>query len=157
MPHRILFEGYNLSLSQGTGIATYARNLNEAVRACGYSTEILMNVRASLKASDPVFNEVTLFDADTSGELSYGEKLRNISSKIFASPFGIKAVEFKKTGVVVGLPPTLSNSFDRMHGALKFNLAAKRHFVRYGRRAKLKLDQKYSLFHATHPIPLVLS
>jgi len=98
-----------------------------------------------------------LFDADTPGELSYGEKLRSISSKIFASPFGIKSVEFKKTGVVVGLPPTLSNSFDRMHGALKFNLAAKRHFVRYGRRAKLKLDQKYSLFHATHPIPLVLS
>src|ERR1700737_532758 len=63
MPHQILFEGDNLTRSQGTGITTYARNLNEAVRSFGYATDVLVNVRTPLDRRDPTLNEISFFDA----------------------------------------------------------------------------------------------
>lgn len=62
MPSRkICIDGFNLSLPNGTGIATYARNLNEALRALGHETQILYGPRRL--GADDLLNEISLVDA----------------------------------------------------------------------------------------------
>jgi glycosyltransferase involved in cell wall biosynthesis len=150
----ILFEGFNLSLSHWTGIATYASNLNEAARGCGYTTSVLLNFRTPLSKRDTVLNEINFFDATLTSEPTIGERVRAIKYQAFGSPLGIKAVELHRTGAVIDSAPATVAGFDRMFGATAFNEAAKGHFMRYGKRAKLNVDGKFSIFHATHPIPL---
>ena len=156
MPHQILFEGYNLTLRQGTGIATYARNLNEAARAAGYSTDVLLNVRTPLDRRDPTLNEISFFDA-IPARPTLSQQLRIIRSQVLGSPLGIKAVELRRGGAVVDFAPSAVTGFDHMYGAVRLRDEALEHFMRYGRRAKLKLIKNVSLFHATHPIPLSLA
>jgi glycosyltransferase involved in cell wall biosynthesis len=61
-PRTICIDGFNLSMRQGTGIATYARNLNESLRLGGYRTEILFGPDQNVGA-DALLNEVALADA----------------------------------------------------------------------------------------------
>src|SRR6202022_4578171 len=114
MPHQILFEGDSLTRSQGTGITTYARNLNEAVRSSGYATDVLVNVRAPLDRRDPTLNEVTFFDAIPS-KPTLSQGLRDARSYVLGSPSGIKAVELKRDGVVVDSVPSAITGFDRLY------------------------------------------
>ena len=156
MPHQILFEGDNLTRSQGTGITTYARNLNEAVRSSGYATDVLVNVRTPLDRRDPTLNEISFFDA-IPARPTLSQHLRVARSYMLGSPWGIKAVELKRDGVVLDSAPSAVTGFDRLYGAVSFSDEASNHFMRYGRRANLKIANKPSLFHATHPIPLSLA
>jgi glycosyltransferase involved in cell wall biosynthesis len=159
----MLIEGSALTLSQGTGIATYARNLNEAVRAAGYSTSVLVNVRTPLDRRDPTLNEISFFDAiptrssTFAQQLPLTQRLRGIGRRLIGSPFGIKATELRRSGLVVDFAPPVVTGFDHMYGALHLMEAAHNHFVRYGRRAKLRMTENISLFHATRPIALCLA
>jgi hypothetical protein len=48
----VLLEAYNVVLPRGTGIATYIRNLTEAVKASGYLVDGLLHSFSTLD-SDP--------------------------------------------------------------------------------------------------------
>lgn len=64
---RICIDGFNLGLSKGSGIATYARNLNDSLRSLGHETQILYS--APRKASrSALLNEVALVDAPAPGK-----------------------------------------------------------------------------------------
>jgi hypothetical protein len=157
MPHRILIEANDLTLGQGTGIATYARNLNEAVRAAGHSTDVLLNVRTALDRRDPILSEISFFEAIPIHGPTFTEQLRRIRSRLLGSPFGIKATELCRSGAVVDFAPPAVTGFDHMYGAFRLGEAARNHFMRYGRRAKLRMTENISLFHATRPIALSLA
>ncbi|MDE2355180.1 MAG: hypothetical protein KGL69_00350, partial [Alphaproteobacteria bacterium] len=59
----IAIDGFNISLPQGSGIATYARNLNQAVRGLGHQTDLIFGPPRLRK--DPILAELDLFDAPT--------------------------------------------------------------------------------------------
>ncbi|WP_431268720.1 hypothetical protein [Dankookia sp. P2] len=46
-PSRVFLDGYNLALNQGTGVATYARNLSFALERLGHQVGVLYGTRAS--------------------------------------------------------------------------------------------------------------
>lgn len=59
---RIAIDGFNLALSKGSGIATYARNLNTGLKALGFKTHILYGPAGPV-GRNPLLNEVALDDA----------------------------------------------------------------------------------------------
>ena len=58
---RIVIDGYNLSLEQGTGVATYARNLSFALRDLGAEVGVLYGNPASTRHANPLMREITFF------------------------------------------------------------------------------------------------
>jgi glycosyltransferase involved in cell wall biosynthesis len=58
---RICIDGFNLAMPQGTGIATYARNLNTTLAAMGHETQILYGSHARVTPNN-LLNQIALFD-----------------------------------------------------------------------------------------------
>jgi glycosyltransferase involved in cell wall biosynthesis len=58
---RICIDGFNLALPTGSGIATYARNLNAIIASLDHETQILFNAPRNLDRSN-LLNQVNLFD-----------------------------------------------------------------------------------------------
>src|SRR5437763_5255330 len=58
---RIVFDGLNLSLPQGTGIATYTRMLTRLARALGYDIGVVYSTPFT-PAADPRLREIAFFD-----------------------------------------------------------------------------------------------
>jgi len=59
MLSKIIIDGYNLSLEEGTGIATYARNLSHCLKALGNNVDILYGANVS---RNPLLGEIAFFD-----------------------------------------------------------------------------------------------
>lgn len=59
---RIYIDGYNLSLEQGTGVATYARNLSFALRDLGAEVGVLYGTSTSTISFQPLIREIAFFD-----------------------------------------------------------------------------------------------
>lgn len=49
---RIGIDGYNMALPQGTGVATYGRNLAAAIAVLGYRVDLLFGLNIPRKAGD---------------------------------------------------------------------------------------------------------
>src|SRR5437868_5556424 len=61
MSRRIYFDGLNLSLERGTGIATYTRLLAGLVRQLGYDVGVVYS-SPYRPAKNPVLREIAFFD-----------------------------------------------------------------------------------------------
>lgn len=152
MPQRILFECFNLALTSGTGIKTYASNLARIAKTLGYETEALFQSLARLQQGDPILTEISFLE----GKKRRGWKERYVRTPfetLFGKPFGIRADAVPQSGFILGQEPLLE-PFARVFAAHQFTLAARRHFSRYGTLATLKLESAPNLFHATHPVPV---
>ncbi len=86
MPYTVLYDGLNLSLKAGTGVATYTRGLIEVARNLGYRTTLLHPVNGKLPR-DPVLREVLLFD-DAAGR----EPFEKVPAAAMAATIGRRAV-----------------------------------------------------------------
>ncbi len=58
----ILLEAHDLTLPTGTGIATYARVLDEALRTLGYQTEALIGAARGFNRKDPTLSEIAFYE-----------------------------------------------------------------------------------------------
>ncbi len=154
MAHSVLLEGCNLMLSQGTGIATYARNLNEAVRANGFASDVLVDINRRLDRRDPVLNEVSLFDATPPQTSPALEFLRESTRWAVGMPLGIRATNVQVTGAVADSLSASFASFDGVFAATGLDRSARHHFARHGKRAWITVEHKPSLFHATQAIAI---
>src|SRR3954471_10557708 len=56
-PPRLFIDGYNLALDQGTGVATYARNLSFALERLGFGIGVLYGTRPT-QSVDPLIREI---------------------------------------------------------------------------------------------------
>ncbi len=157
MPPRVLIEGNALTLTQGTGIATYTRNLNRAVRAAGYSTDLLVNFRTPPDRRDPVLDEIRFFEAGPAKSGIFAESLRRTTRRLLGFPFGVKASQLSRTGAVVDFAPPLITDFDRIFGVWRLGESARHHFARYARRVRVSIAEDVSLFHASHPMAISLA
>jgi glycosyltransferase involved in cell wall biosynthesis len=134
---KICIDGFNLSLPNGTGIATYARNLNEALRALGHQTQILYGPRRL--GADDLLNEISLVDASPARTRGFSGLARRIEQ--ISTPLGRTARWIARSGEVETrqverhVPPCdgLWASRDLFHGA---NLG----FSAFGLFTEVKFD-----------------
>ena len=153
----ILYEAHNLTLSGGTGVATYARALAQAAGRLGYDVDGLFGVERGLTRGDHHLNEVLAFDAiDDDKWLSPLEVAwRNVRYP-FNALGGLRPIELPRSGLVMGPIAEALQPFRRVFAATRLIDIAMAHFKIYGRLAQIRLPDRPDVFHATHPVPLAL-
>jgi glycosyltransferase involved in cell wall biosynthesis len=149
---RILIEGHNLTLATGTGIATYARQLGEAVAGIGYAPEVLVGSARGLDPKDPELAEVSLFDAERKPSL--GQSIGIEWRRATTSPFSVRPVEMTRSGTVISQATSRLAGFGKIHAVPHLLEQERNYFKRYGRPLPLTLKNPPQLFHATRPAPL---
>lgn len=153
MPPGVMLEGCQLMLAEGTGIATYARNLARAVAANGCDVDVLVGTDKRLDERDPARNAVSLFDAVRPVPWS---PLRTRLRRWFGAPFGIRAHQLSPAAVSDPLA-TRFQEFDRVFAATDLDPLTRLHFARHGKRAVVKMPSAPSVFHTSQPIPIAIA
>ncbi len=155
MAPTILYEGHNLTLRSGAGVATYARNLAAAARTLGYAPRILVGVNKELQRKEPLLTEIALYDArSATGPSSWPAMLETAKSAVIGKPFGIRTMEFAPSATILGPADSEYAEFGTMVAATNLVDVARLHFNLYRHRASLNLASRPAIFHATHPVPL---
>lgn len=156
MTTSILYEAFNLTRRDGTGIKTYVSNLARTASGLGYRTQALLSTERVLSRKDPLLAEVGFFDARKSTS-SVTKYLRDPLHFLVGSPFGIKTTKLPRTGTVIDPledGTAAQKTFQELHVARRFTDMARHHFKRYHRSAELRLSDAPSIFHASHAIPI---
>ncbi len=154
MSQRIYFDGLNLSLERGTGIATYTRMLANVARGLGHEVGLVYSVRGR-PAKNPLLREIALFDARRPDPvLSLKEVWGTISDQLRV-PLGVQPSPVTLTGTVI------TNQFqgrlplhDRLFVARDLFANARRYFSWTGRFAELSFDTAPDILHCTYQLPL---
>ena len=155
---RIVYDGLNLALGQGTGIAVYTRVLIHIARSLGYDIGVVYGVPLPA-TEDPLLQEILFFDQMRSSDrrasasrprVLYNSfvEYRRYFSTIHPSPLrlgtAVVAEQFKD------LVPELDRAF--LVRSLFDN--ADRFFRQTGRLVNLSLDTQPDIFHFTYPVPV---
>ncbi|WP_372622358.1 glycosyltransferase family 4 protein [Falsiroseomonas sp.] len=147
----IAIDGYNLSLEQGTGVATYARGLSRRLKALGAEVGVLYGHRSSA-GKDGLLREVTFFDPR--GDLPGWRKPLDDFSRMLRLRAGVDAVpvpvgSVETTAIEARLP-----AFDRLWNVPNLYRAAVLGFGASHRFGKVRLPGAPRLMHWTYPVPL---
>lgn len=149
-PTRIFVDGYNLTLEQGTGVATYARNLAHALRGLDHEVGVLYG-RRSGASKDLLAREVGFFDPRVKPVPKWLQTIRNYR-RLIGNPFGHKAWRVPVTGAVItqGLP--VADEFWNLRDL--FSLADTS-FDLSSRRFEVTIpDAAPDIMHWTYPVPV---
>lgn len=153
---RIGVDGYNLALPQGTGVATYGRNLAAAIAELGYPVDLLFGVNIPRKVNDDLRESLFFgqLGADPPHRLSTRRRMRRWR----VHPFAHDMIEIPVTGRTVAseggdrLPP-----FDRLFNRAELYDVCARHFRRYGKFMTVRIPEPPAIMHWTYPLPVRLA
>ncbi len=151
---RIVFDGFNLSLSQGTGITTYSRVLARVAREIGHDVGVVYSTPQA-PPKGPLAREIAFFDAPKAIRISPVREIVGDVIDQLAYYFPVKPKSVKFSGAVVNRE--FYESFPVEHEAhVARNLFsnARRYYARTGTFPALKFDQRPDVFHCTYQLPL---
>ncbi len=150
----ILYDGLNLSLKKGTGVATYTRGLLSAAHALGYRTGVVHGIRGNIPR-DPMLREVVLFDDSAERPADPLHTLRRWLQRRIAAPFGVRPVPIPLSGTVIlkSLQSQLGEA-DLLYASNDLFRLARHHFKRYGSNLVMSFDGAPDILHCTYPMPL---
>jgi glycosyltransferase involved in cell wall biosynthesis len=150
---RVFLDGYNLALDQGTGVATYARNLSFAMGRLGYETGVLYGTRAA-PSLNPLIREIAFFD-ERVGDASLLLRLLRRVQGLSRAPWGEIGRRVPITGTVIS---TTFNDrlphFDEIWNARDLFQQSAAHYRFYGNRLRVTVDERPKLMHWTYPLAL---
>lgn len=159
---RILFDGRNILLPNGTGIATYTRNTLSAAKEMQYSTDIITASEFAPNFARPDLNRLMFHDQSYwPRKLSLGSAA-NFAARCLSYPAGLSAAQMAPPAPHQfigpeqrGISDTL-DQFDNRYVAHHLFDAAYHHAIRYRRLMPVKLsgDVRHEIFHATFPTPI---
>jgi glycosyltransferase involved in cell wall biosynthesis len=154
MTKRIMYDGLNLGLKQGTGVATYTRVLLELARQMGHETGILYSRYRKMPAKQ-LDREIAFFDDPEPKGLSAALRMAWLGLSYLSAFAGVGASEIRPSGAVITRPLGSSwvatehifaaqNVFDRARG----------YFTLSSNFLNVRLSCKPDLFHWTYPLPM---
>lgn len=142
-------------MPKGSGIATYARNLNDSLRALGYATQILHGPNAALTGNDRL-DEVALYDAPRKPGPLWRRSLARVGrlTRAGTSAFGRTATAIAPTGELVLGPRRVAA--DTHWAARDLFSAAGLAFSWHRAFTPVSLagDERPAAMHWTCPLPL---
>jgi glycosyltransferase involved in cell wall biosynthesis len=156
-PRRILYDGFNMGLETGTGVATYARNLTYIAHDLGYETDVLYGERAA-PGVESLLKEIAFFDPYVGTPPAWLEAIRYILEAATAAS-GVTARKVPMTGRVITthyksrLPyfDTIWNAPDIFHRGER-HFAFTQWFI--PSRLKVRPLIRPDIAHWTYPLPL---
>ena len=150
---RLFIDGYNLALDQGTGVATYARNLSFALGRLGFGVGVLYGTRPTHSA-DPLIREIAFFD-ELGGEAPQWIEVLRRAHRMVTAPFGERAVRVPITGQVIAttfrdrLP-----HFDEIWNAQHLFAQAHAYFRVSKGPLTVRAPKRPDLMQWTYPVPV---
>lgn len=154
MSRRIYFDGLNLSLERGTGIATYTRLLANVVRELGFETGVVYS-SPQKPAKNPLLREISLFDTREALPLPMHKQVMQLVGDQLRSPLGVQPSPVALSGAVITnqfhgrLPPQ-----DHLYIARNLFANARRYFSWSGRFTELAFDTAPDIMHCTYQLPV---
>ena len=154
MTYRIIFDGLNLALEEGTGVTTYARMLTQVARDLGYYIGVVYG-SPQAPASNPVLREIAFFDEKRAINRPLPVEILNYIADQVRYYLPVKPTPVELSGVVV------TRQFDTAlpvhdHIFVTRNLFANAgtHFSLDEGFVDLAFDPRPDIFHSTYPLPL---
>lgn len=150
----ILYDGLNLSLQKGTGVATYTRGLIQTVRELGHRTGIVHSVQSKLPRN-PVLREVVLFDDNSNRKLGAAALGKRWMRRRIGAPFGVTPTHVELNGTVIlkSLQGNVLDS-DYLYANSDLFATARHHFKNFGKSLPLSFAHTPDLLHCTYPMPI---
>jgi glycosyltransferase involved in cell wall biosynthesis len=150
----IAIDGYNLALSRGTGVATYARSLSQGLNRLGAEVGVLYGHAAS-SGPDALLREVTFFDPRSN--IPAWKRPFDDLNRMVRLRMGVDAVPVPVTGKVerAALAGQLPN-FDRIWNVPGLYRAAVLGFGASNRFGTVRLPGAPAMMHWTYPVPLAV-
>ena len=158
MPQRIIFDGLNLSLRRGTGIATYTRILTHAAHDLGHEVGVVYSTPFT-PAKNQLLREIAFFDekrAAMSGKrnLTLRRALNHaIDQTRYHLP--VRPLPVELTGAVVSRQFKRSlAAHDRVFVSRNLFANARTYFSRTKAFVNLAFEPRPDVLHCTYPLPL---
>lgn len=152
----VAIDGHNLALQQGTGVATYARNLANNIDEMGWDAWTLYGAPIPRRLP-PILREISFFDY-LGGASSSKTKLSQACGWIrhsLTSPFGYRADEVQLSGHVetrrfAGRLPQKSVIFniESLFGI------SRQYFQRHKKFLEIRFPNPPDVMHWTYPLPI---
>ena len=151
---RIAIDAYNLTLEQGTGIATYARNLSYQLGGLGADVGVLYGERPAASDGDELLREISLLDAKILRPNPVLRALADVQRGI-AMRFGVTATPVPITDRVIRRGVEMRVPYaDRAWNSPDLFRAAQVGFGRGPKFGRVKLPDGPELMHWTFPLPV---
>ncbi|MES2884497.1 MAG: glycosyltransferase family 1 protein [Pseudomonadota bacterium] len=150
----VLIDAYNLDLPQGTGVATYARNLSYCLKALDYEVNILHG-RQLAHNVDPLLREITFFDGGVP-IASWRQKLK-VAQELLTMPFDYHSTATRvnlKDQVIAPEQRRRMAQHDALWNVPDVYARAHRQFTNARSFHKVRLPQPLDLVHWTYPLPI---
>ena len=154
MSRRVYFDGLNLSLERGTGIATYTRMLAQVVRDLGYEIGVVYS-SPQHPPKNLVMREVTFFDPHNASRITARRGLYHRVIDQLHVPLGVQPSPVSLNGVVISdqfrgrLP-----QHDHVFAARNLFINARIYHAWSGRFAEVSFDTPPDIFHCTYQLPV---
>jgi glycosyltransferase involved in cell wall biosynthesis len=154
MPQRIIFDGLNLALEEGTGIATYARMLTRVAHELGHKVGVVYG-SPQAPSRNPLLRQIAFFDEKRATKRSRpAEALDYILDGIrYHLPVRPTPVEVNGIVVTRQFDETLP-VLDSLFVARNLFANASGHFRRTKAFVDLDFDPRPDIFHSTYQLPL---
>lgn len=150
---KVGIDGLNISLTRGTGLATYARGLGATLHAAGADVEFVFDAPSS-RSGDPLLREAALTDAQPFVETRRRRAAR-IGIAAMRGVAGIKAAPLPDIAATLRAAAAEPLPADaRLSVAPDLVDAASFLFRRFGRFAQVSPVSAPAIFHWTHPVPI---
>jgi len=154
MPQHIIYDGLNLALEEGTGVATYARMLTQVAHDIGYDVGVVYGMPRA-PSRKPVLREIAFFDEKHAIKRSLPSAVRDYIVDLVRYQLTIRPTPVELGGVVV------TRQFDSTLPARDHIFVTRNLFANAGRRffltnafAELAFDPRPDIFHCTYQLPL---
>jgi glycosyltransferase involved in cell wall biosynthesis len=152
---RIYYDGLNLALQHGTGIATYTRMLMNNARDSGHSVSAVYSVPGPL-SKNAALREISFYDPHHAAPFSRWRWLWfDVRDQFRSLLFDVEPVRIEHTGIV------LTDNFlsrmpvhDDIFAVRNLFGCANWHFRKTRRFTNLKFDTQPDIFHCTYQMPL---
>ena len=154
MPLRIIYDGLNLALEEGTGVATYARTLTQVARNLGYNVGVVYG-SPQAPSRNPMLREIAFFDEKRAIKRPLPSAIFNYIVDLARYQLPIRPTPVELSGVVVTrqFDSTLP-AHDQIFVTRNLFANAGRHFSLTNTFVELAFDPRPDIFHCTYQLPL---
>lgn len=149
---KVLVDGYNIDLVEGTGLKTYGLNFLRAIHELGHETSVLLE-RSIPRHADQLLAEMILFGSDP--PMSRLRIMREYVQLYLKALFGFgkkDAVRVAHSQSVI-VPPSMQFIREAMTSPQLYRLAMLRHVLR-GKFTTVRLAKTVDIMHLTMPLPI---
>src|SRR5438270_1610473 len=154
MPQRIIFDGLNLALEEGTGVATYTRMLIRVARDLGHEVGVVYGSPQS-PSRNPLLREIAFFDEKRAIKRSISGEIFNyiVDGVRYHLPVRPTAVEISGAVVTRQFSETLPE-LDHIYVTRNLFANANSYFHRTRGFVDLDFEPRPDIFHCTYQLPL---